>query len=50
MELTTANQQGQIMYVAIHDLPKEGFTESEVSDALKEHGWNISHGRSRTRA
>lgn len=44
IELTTANQQGQIMYVALYDLPKEGFTESEVSDALKEHGWNISHG------
>lgn len=43
VKLTTEIQQGQIMYVAINDLPKEGFTEKDISEALKEHGWNIPH-------
>ncbi|MFA5714768.1 MAG: hypothetical protein WC998_03440 [Candidatus Paceibacterota bacterium] len=44
VQLSTVNQQGQIMYTALNDLPKEGFTEREISDALDEHGWPISHG------
>jgi hypothetical protein len=44
VQVTTQNQQGQILFVAITDLPPEGFSESQMSDALKEHGWNISHG------
>jgi hypothetical protein len=44
IEMDTTKQQGQMLYVAIHDLPKEGFTETEMSDALKEKGWPISHG------
>jgi len=43
VEMDTTKQQGQILYVAIHDLPKEGFTESELSEALNERGWPISH-------
>jgi len=43
VKLTTETQQGQIMYVAINDMPKEGFTEKEISRGLKEHGWNIPH-------
>jgi hypothetical protein len=43
VQMTTANQQGQIIYTALNDLPKEGFTELEMSAALKEHGWNIPH-------
>lgn len=39
--LTTTNQQGQMMYVAIHDLPREGFTEQELGAGLVEHGWTI---------
>jgi hypothetical protein len=44
VEMKTTNQQGQIMYVAINEMPKEGFTEAQISEALKEHGWNIAHG------
>ena len=43
VKLTTETQQGQIMLVAIKDLSKEGFTEKEISEALKERGWNIPH-------
>jgi len=43
IKLTTKNQIGQIMYVAIKELSKDGFTEKELSDGLKEHGWNIAH-------
>lgn len=43
IKLTTEIQQGQIMYVALNDMPKEGFTENQISEALKEHGWNIPH-------
>jgi hypothetical protein len=43
IEMDTTKQQGQILYVAIHDLPKEGFTESELSRALNERGWPIAH-------
>lgn len=43
VSLSTETQHGQIMYVAINELPKEGFTEREISEALKEHGWDIAH-------
>jgi hypothetical protein len=43
VEMKTDNdQKGQIMYVAVNDLPKDGFTVSEASSALREHGWNIA--------
>lgn len=42
-ELSTGTQQGCIMYVAINDLPKEGFTEKQMSEALQERGWAIPH-------
>jgi hypothetical protein len=44
VQLSTDNQQGQIMYVALNDLPREGFTQKEMSQALEEHGWQISDG------
>lgn len=48
VKLTTETQQGQIMYVALHDVPEarsreQGFTEAQISKALKERGWNIPH-------
>lgn len=43
LDFSTETQQGQIIFVAINDLPKEGFTEKMLSEALKERGWNISH-------
>jgi sugar-specific transcriptional regulator TrmB len=44
IEISTSDQQGQILFVALNDLPHEGFTEKELSDALHERGFNISHG------
>lgn len=43
VELSTKTQQGQIMYCAIHDLEGKQFTEKQMSEVLKEHGWNIAH-------
>jgi intein/homing endonuclease len=43
VELSTKNQAGKIIFVAITDLPKEGFTERELSNALQERGWPIGH-------
>lgn len=43
LEMDTKTQQGQIMFVSLNDLSREGFTEKELSDALKERGWSISH-------
>jgi hypothetical protein len=43
VELSTDKQQGRIMFCAVNDLPKEGFTEKELSEALQEHGWIIGH-------
>lgn len=44
VELTTVDQQGQILFTALNDLPREGFSEKQLSDALNERGWPISHG------
>lgn len=43
IELTTRDQRGQIILCALNDLPREGFTEKQISDALQERGWNIGH-------
>lgn len=43
VSLSTETQQGKIMYSVLHDLPKEGFTEQMLSDAMQERGWRIAH-------
>jgi hypothetical protein len=43
VEMTTETQLGQILYCAINDLPKEGFTMKELQNSLAEHGWYISN-------
>jgi len=43
VKMDTTSQLGRIMYVAIKDMSREGFTEEELSKALKEYGWNIKH-------
>jgi len=43
VKMDTTSQLGRIMYVAIEDMSREGFTEEELSKALKEYGWNIKH-------
>jgi len=45
IELSTKDQSGQIILCALKDLPKEGFTQNEVSDALKERGLPIEEKR-----
>jgi DNA segregation ATPase FtsK/SpoIIIE-like protein len=44
VEITTRDQQGQILFCALNDLPREGFTEKEMSDVLQERGFKIGHG------
>jgi len=41
VEMTTETQLGQILYCAIKDLPKEGFTMKDLQNSLAEHGWYI---------
>jgi hypothetical protein len=43
VEMTTETQLGQILYCAINDLPKEGFTMKDLQNSLAEHGWYISN-------
>jgi DNA segregation ATPase FtsK/SpoIIIE-like protein len=44
IEISTTDQQGQILFVALNDLPRDGFTEKEMANALAERGYNIGHG------
>jgi len=34
---------GKVLFSALTELSNEGFSEAELSDTLKEHGWNIPH-------
>jgi len=43
VELDTEKGLGRILFCSIKDLPKEGFTEGEISDALNERGWHMGH-------
>lgn len=43
VDMSTDNIAGRAMYSAIEDVSKEGFIEDELSEALKERGWNIGH-------
>jgi polyhydroxyalkanoate synthesis regulator phasin len=43
VEMSTKTGLGKILYVAIETLPKDGFTEKELSDALDERGWHTPH-------
>lgn len=38
---TTGTVVGQILFCALTELPKDGFTEAELTESLKEHGWNV---------
>jgi hypothetical protein len=44
VEITTRDQQGQILFCALNDLPREGFTQKEMTDALQDRTWNMSAG------
>jgi len=41
INLTTGTVIGKVLYCALTELDKEGFSQVELSDALKDHGWNI---------
>ena len=41
--VSTATVMGKILWAALTELNPGGFSEAELTDALKEHGWNISH-------
>lgn len=43
VNMTTGTVIGRVMYCASTELSKEGFSEAELSEALKEHGWNHPH-------
>jgi hypothetical protein len=39
--MATRNIEGQILYCAVNDLPKEGFSVNEMNDSLMENGWAV---------
>lgn len=43
LNLTTATVMGKVLFSALTALSKEGFSEAELSQTLKEHGWNVPH-------
>ncbi len=43
LNLTTGTVMGKVLVCALTDLPREGFNETELSESLKEHGWNVPH-------
>lgn len=43
VNMTTATVLGKVLFCALTELPKEGFSEAELAGELKEHGWNIGH-------
>lgn len=43
INMTTATVKGKVLFCALTDLPKDGFEETDLAAALKEHGWNIGH-------
>ena len=34
---------GKVLFVALKDLPKDGWTEKDLSEKMLERGWNIGH-------
>lgn len=43
LNMTTGTVMGKVLFSALTELSKEGFSEAELSEALKEHGWNVPH-------
>lgn len=43
VNMTTKTGLGQILYCALYDIPKKGFIEAEMSEALAERGWRMAH-------
>ena len=43
LNMTTGTVMGKVLFCALTELAKEGFNEAELSETLKEHGWNVLH-------
>jgi len=43
LNMTTGTVMGKVLFSALTGLSKKGFSEAELSDTLKEHGWNVPH-------
>ena len=43
LNLTTGTVMGKVLFCALTELPREGFNETELSESLKERGWNVPH-------
>jgi len=43
LNMTTNTVNGKILFCALTELSRDGFSEDELSEALKEHGWNVPH-------
>jgi hypothetical protein len=43
LNMTTGTVMGKVLFSALTHLSKDGFSEAELSDTLKEHGWNVPH-------
>lgn len=41
--VSTANNNGRVMFCAVKDLERKEFKESDMSAALKERGWELAH-------
>jgi len=41
--MTTGTVLGKILFCALKELSGDGFSEVELSESLKEHGWNVGH-------
>jgi len=43
LTMTTGTVMGKVLFCAVTELSKDGFSESDLLEALKEHGWNVPH-------
>jgi len=43
LNLTTGTVIGKVLFCALTELSKDGFSEAELSEALRENGWNVPH-------
>ena len=43
VSMTTKTAAGRVLFCVLTELSKDGFGETEISEAMKEHGWNVGH-------
>lgn len=43
LNMTTGTVVGKVLFCAVTELSKDGFSEADLSEILKEHGWNVPH-------